>query len=95
MGGGIFWLPDNVLIKNSLRGARRSAMNISGLLQNNKVGVWGRTHREEEGGHSPRCPARSRFAAVGRRGEAGHLHPLRAGASGSFLPRYKERNGSR
>lgn len=45
--GGVFWLPDGVLIKNSLRGARRSAMNISGLSLNNKVGVWGRMHRGE------------------------------------------------
>lgn len=68
-GSGVFWLPDKVLIKNSLRDTRRSAMNISGFVQNNREGVRGRMHRRgEEGARqhpSSRCSVRPRFAATG------------------------------
>ncbi|XP_059345586.1 collagen alpha-1(I) chain-like [Ammospiza nelsoni] len=71
--GGGFGLLDGVLIKNSLRGARRSAMNISGLLQNNRVGARGRTHR---GTGSARCPARPRLRRRGRQEGTGQLRSV-------------------
>lgn len=75
-GAEVFWFPDTVLIKNSLRGDRRSSMNISGLFKTTKW-VFGGGYT---GRHSPRCPARPQFTAAGRRGRVGHLRPLGAGA---------------
>lgn len=85
---GVFWLPDKVLMKNSLRDTRRSAMNISGFVQNNREGVRGRMHRRgEEGARQQlpsRCSVRPRFVETGSE-EGPHSTVLRD-PSPSSLP---------
>lgn len=86
----LFWLLDGVLIKNSLRGARRGAMNISGILQNNQVGVWvGGMHRGEAAPGAGLGPSL-------RPGGSGHLRSVGATVAtagpqprGSVLLRYQ------
>lgn len=85
---GVFWLPDKVLMKNSLRNTRHSAMNISGFVQNNREGVRGRMHRRgEEGARQQlpsRCSVRPRFVETGS--EEGPHSTVLQGSSPSSLP---------